>query len=331
MSPPSIVLRFLVLLGLLVSCQASPADTQQSDAHPKPPAADTVTKLTEKTTQHTAPLEPPVPVEKPALRTATVSSKAATPSTTSGAKSAATPPAKPAMRTSGPAPLRPEVASTEPASVVRPNHQSWDALLRTYVSSSGRVDYRRWQADMDQLDTYLETLSQQAPQKDWPAAEVKAYWINAYNAFTVKLVLENYPLQSIRDLDGGNPWDRKWIEIGDNTYSLNQIEHQILRPRFRDARIHFAINCAAASCPPLFNRAFTASNTERLLTQLTEAFINNPVYNTITEEQAEVSKIFEWYAEDFGDLRSYLNQYSRTNIGPDTPITFKAYDWALNA
>jgi len=235
------------------------------------------------------------------------------------------------MRTSGPAPLRPEVASTEPASVVRPNHQSWDALLRTYVSSSGRVDYRRWQADMDQLDTYLETLSQQAPQKDWPAAEVKAYWINAYNAFTVKLVLENYPLQSIRDLDGGNPWDRKWIEIGDNTYSLNQIEHQILRPRFRDARIHFAINCAAASCPPLFNRAFTASNTERLLTQLTEAFINNPVYNTITEEQAEVSKIFEWYAEDFGDLRSYLNQYSRTNIGPDTPITFKAYDWALNA
>ena len=84
-----------------------------------------------------------------------------------------------------------------------------------------------------------------------------AYWINVYNAFTIKMIVDNYPVSSITKLHGGKPWDVKWIELGEKKYSLNEIEHNILRPQFKDARIHFAVNCAAQSCPPILNKAWT--------------------------------------------------------------------------
>ncbi|MCB0543200.1 MAG: DUF547 domain-containing protein, partial [Saprospiraceae bacterium] len=111
---------------------------------------------------------------------------------------------------------------------------------------------------------------------------------------------------------------------------LNNIENDILRPQFGDARIHFAINCAARSCPPLWNHAYTAENLETTLESRARAFINNSKYNTITANRARVSKIFEWYAADFGDLKSFLNRYSDVALNKNAAVSFNEYDWALN-
>ena len=132
------------------------------------------------------------------------------------------------------------------------------------------------------------------------------------------------------DLDGGKTWDVKWIDIGDKKYSLNQIEHEIIRPQFNDARIHFAVNCAAKSCPPLYNRAYTETNVNDYLEKRTKLFINDRNFNQIVPMGAKVSKIFEWYKEDFGDLRDYINKYSKTKLNRAAQIDFKEYDWSLN-
>ena len=211
------------------------------------------------------------------------------------------------------------------------DHSAWDALLQKYVNDRGEVDYASLGKERQKLDAYLEAIAGHPPQNNWSRAEKMAYWINAYNAFTVQLILDNYPLKSIRDLDQGNVWDRQWIVIGDNTYSLNNLEHDILRKQYTDARIHFAVNCAARSCPPLLNRAWTAANLRTTLDQQTRAFINNQTYNTITQQSVQISKIFDWYRKDFGDLIAFLNQYARTKIQPNAKVSFQTYDWALNA
>lgn len=211
-----------------------------------------------------------------------------------------------------------------------PSHDIWDGLLRKYVAADGRVDYAGLHADKAKLENYLSILAESTPQSDWSRGQAMAYWINAYNAGTVKLILDNYPLKSIRDLHGGNPWDVKWLELGGQKYSLNQIEHDILRPRYKDARIHFAVNCAAISCPPLHNRAFTGDNLTGTLERLARRFINDTKHNAIQSNRAEISKIFEWYAADFGDLTAYLNKYANTTLAPDAAINYKEYDWGLN-
>jgi len=211
------------------------------------------------------------------------------------------------------------------------SHDSWDKLLQKHVNNRGNVNYAGFKADMAQLQSYLDKLSANAPQKSWTRDEKLAYWINAYNAYTVKLIVDNYPLSSITDLHGGKPWDVKWIKLGNQTYSLNNIENDIIRPRFKDARIHFAVNCAAASCPPLHNRAFTAEKLNSQLDQLSRSFINNSAYNTINSNKVEISKIFDWYREDFGSsLAGYLNKYSNTSINENATVNFKEYDWSLN-
>ena len=211
-----------------------------------------------------------------------------------------------------------------------PDHGVFDALLKQYVNSRGDVNYAGLKKEEGKLDAYLGTLANATPARDWSRNEALAYWINAYNAYTLKLLLKNYPVKSITDLHGGKPWDVKWIELGGKTYSLNNIEHDIIRPRYKEPRIHFAVNCAAASCPPLPNKAFTPSNLNSLLESRTRSFIRNDNYNTITDGKVAVSKIFEWYGEDFGDLREYLNKYAETTIPAGTDITFRDYDWALN-
>ena len=210
------------------------------------------------------------------------------------------------------------------------SHQAWDDLLQKHVSEKGKVDYRGWQKDMNQLNAYLEMLAQHTPNKSWGRNEKVAYWINAYNAFTVKLILDNYPLRSIRDLDNGAVWDREWIKLGGQTYSLNQIEHEILRKRYPDPRIHFAVNCAATSCPPLLSRAYTAEKLEMQLEQQTKAFITNETYNKLGRKEVIVSKIFDWYREDFGSLISFLNQYTDVPINANASVQYREYDWALN-
>ena len=209
-------------------------------------------------------------------------------------------------------------------------HQAWDQLLRKHVSATGRVNYAGFKADRKAFDAYLLALAKQTPAGSWSRAEKMAYWINAYNAFTIDLIIDNYPVSSIIKLDGGKTWDVKRIVLGGKRYSLNQIENEILRPKFKDARIHFAVNCAAASCPPLHNRAYTAQNLYATLDKRARQFINNPKYNTISAEKASVSKIFEWYAADFGNLREYLNKYSKVKINPKATIRYQSYNWDLN-
>ena len=224
-------------------------------------------------------------------------------------------------------PIEQEVEETR---ATKPDHSAWNTLLRKHVSGNGDVDYAGFKRDINQLNAYLDDLRAQTPDDSYSRAEAMAYWINAYNAFTVKRILNDYPVSSIRDLDGGDPWKVKWIELDGKSYSLNQIEHDILRPRYGDPRIHFAVNCAAASCPPLPNQAFTAGNLNSLLETRTRAFIRNPAYNQISGGEVNVSKIFDWYGEDFGDLRTYLNKYLATPIAADRDIAFADYDWSLN-
>ena len=167
-------------------------------------------------------------------------------------------------------------------------------------------------------------------EKTWSRNKSLAFWINAYNANTIKLILKNYPIKSIMDLNNGKPWDVKWIKIDQRTLSLNNIENDIIRPNYSEPRIHFAVNCAAKSCPPLLNKAWTEGNLNSNLERQTKSFINNPIYNTITSSNVEVSKIFDWYRKDFGDLKSYLNKFSSSKIGKNTSVNFKTYDWNLN-
>ena len=223
-------------------------------------------------------------------------------------------------------------ATLEIASVQadRISHVALDSLLQQYVSESGQVNYKGLKADKKSLDAYCQSLSDQPVQDNWSREEQMAYWINAYNAFTLKLIVDNYPTKSILNFDGGKTWDVKRIKIGDKKYSLNNIENDILRPQFKDARIHFALNCAAKSCPPLWNRAYTAENLETSLEARAKAFINNPDFNSISAGKAVVSKIFDWYAADFGDLKKYLNRYARTPLKGSAAVTFEEYNWELN-
>ncbi len=212
-----------------------------------------------------------------------------------------------------------------------PDHNLFSEFLVSHVDALGRVDYGKMKKNVATLDGYLSQLKNKHPDGQWSRDAQLAYWINAYNAFTIKLILENYPLKKITDLDDGKVWDRKWIDIGGKRYSLNQIENEIIRPQFSEPRIHFAVNCAARSCPPLANKAFTAENLESLLESRTSAFINNSKYNRISRNRIVVSKIFDWYSSDFGDLISFINKYSDLNVASDSVIEFADYDWQLNS
>jgi hypothetical protein len=209
-------------------------------------------------------------------------------------------------------------------------HDLFDRVLNKYVSANGKVNYNGLKANRSDLDKYTRFLSQNPPKASWSNDKKLAYWINAYNAFTLTKVIDNYPIKSIMDLDNGKTWDVKWIQIGNNTYSLNNIENDIIRPNFDEPRIHFAVNCAAKSCPPLIDKAYTSENLDRLMERNTKSFINNSSFNTISDSTIEISKIFEWYKDDFGDLIEYLNRYSDTKINKGATINFKPYNWSLN-
>lgn len=218
------------------------------------------------------------------------------------------------------------------------DHQLWTKLLAKYVDSLGNVDYKGFQKDTTALNSYLQQLAKHTVNNEWSYAEKKAYWINAYNAFTVKLIVANYPVKSIKDLGGSiykvnTPWDIKFIKLGNKTYDLNNIEHGILRKDFNDPRIHAAVNCASISCPKLRNEAYTAAKLEEQLTDQMRAFINNPQKNTLAKNEIEISSIFKWFSGDFtaeGDIIDYLNTYSKIEISKDADISYKDYNWNLN-
>jgi hypothetical protein len=207
-------------------------------------------------------------------------------------------------------------------------HEAWDKLLQKNVRQ-GRVNYANFKADKATLDQYLQKISAQVPAANATKTDKIAYWLNVYNALTVQLIVSNYPVKSIKNLDNGNPWDVQRYTFGGKKYSLNQIENDILRP-MGDARIHFGLNCAAKSCPPLHNRAFSGAQLHEQLEQLTRTFVNNTVENQLAGNQIKISNIFNWYKSDFGEVITFLNRYSNAPVYKMAKITYMNYDWSLN-
>jgi hypothetical protein len=222
-----------------------------------------------------------------------------------------------------------------------PSHEIWDGLLKSNVKSNGLVDYKGFIKDKTKLEQYTKLLSDNAPdRKTWSKNEQLAYWINAYNAFTVKLIVDNYPVKSIRDLGPKlkiplikDVWHYKFFKIGGVDTSLDEIEHSILRKEFDEPRIHFAVNCASISCPPLLNEAYMADKIEAQLKKVTTNFINDPNQNKITPDNIQISSIFSWFKGDFtkkGSLIDFLNTYSKVKIKSSAKISHKDYNWNLN-
>lgn len=206
----------------------------------------------------------------------------------------------------------------------------WDAFLKKHVNASGDVHYKAIKADIKSIDLITNELSAKKVSSSASKNDQLAYWINVYNAYTVKLIADNYPISSIQKLDGGKPWDVKRITIEGSKYSLNQIENDIIRATFKDARIHFAVNCGAKSCPPLLNGAYFGKTLDTQLESQTKKFVNNTKYQSIKASQVNISKIFEWYGADFGNIIVFLNKYSQTKIDANATIKFQEYDWSLN-
>ncbi len=211
------------------------------------------------------------------------------------------------------------------------DHTTWNTMLHRYVSSDGVVNYKQWKNDETAINDYIDKLSANIPQQPLSENETLAYWMNLYNASTVSLILKNYPLKSIRDI--GDPWDIVFIKVGDKKYSLNDIEHKIIRKEFNEPRIHFALVCAAKSCPPLLNEAYEADKLDIQLQQQAVKFINNPTKSKITGNSIEISKLFDWYKGDFtknGSLIDFLNAFAKTKIQEEAKVGFMDYDWSLN-
>lgn len=219
-------------------------------------------------------------------------------------------------------------------------HDAFDTLLKKHVDINGWVDYEGFIVDSVQFNKYLALLSANHPnEKNWSEAERLAYWINAYNAFTIQLIIDNYPIASIKDIKNGIPfvstvWDITFIKIEDIEYDLNNIEHNIIRQKFDEPRIHAAVICASRSCPQLRNEAFTAERLEEQLEDEMRRFVNEPTRNKImSADKAELSKIFSWYKGDFtkkSSLIDFINKFSENKLNADAEISFMDYAWELN-
>jgi len=210
------------------------------------------------------------------------------------------------------------------------NHSGWDQLLKKHVTADGRVNYEGFRNDKGILRDYIASLGANMPSESWSRDDKLAYWMNAYNAMTVDLIVRNLPLKSIKDID--KPWNQRLWKLGDKWYNLDEIEHQILR-KMGDARIHFGINCASFSCPPLLNDAFTSQTVETQLDALARTFVNDTKRNQISENNIKISKIFSWFSKDFkteGSLIDFLNRYSKTTISNKARKSYMDYDWTLN-
>jgi len=232
------------------------------------------------------------------------------------------------------------------------DHQAWGRLLRKYVRIDARgiarFSYQTVsRSDKSVLDGYVKTLASK-PISKFNRIEQKAYWINLYNALTVKVVLDYFPVKSIRDINissgffsglfSRGPWNKKLIAIEGNKVSLNDIEHRILRPIWRDNRIHYALNCASIGCPNLQKQVFTSKNVEKKLTVSARQFINNYRGVSVRDGKVTVSKIYDWFYEDFGSsqkslikhLARYANADLKKKLSKTTRIDDVQYDWKLN-
>lgn len=201
-------------------------------------------------------------------------------------------------------------------SVASVDNHLYAELLGKYVHN-GAVDYQGLKKEEGKLDRYLKVL-EEADTKALPRKERFAFYINAYNAWTIRLILSAYPgIKSIKDLGTlfKSPWKKKIARIDGDVITLDNIEHDILRPRFKDPRIHFAVNCASKSCPPLRSEPYRGDVLDQQLTEMTKAFINDPERNRLQGNTLYVSSIFKWYSEDFNeDIVGFFTKYARGEL-----------------
>jgi hypothetical protein len=229
----------------------------------------------------------------------------------------------------------------------RIDHRGWEEILGGYLFEGkdgiNRFDYAGVsEADRAGLDRYLERMSQ-INISNYNRDVQRAYWINLYNALTVREVLRFYPVASIRDISSGffsfGPWDKELIEVEGEQLTLNDIEHRILRPIWRDARIHYALNCASLGCPNLQLQVFSADNTDAMLDKAAREFINHPRGARVVDGRLRVSSIYVWFIADFGGddagVIRHLRRYAKDPLANELKgihrIDNDAYDWSLNS
>jgi len=228
------------------------------------------------------------------------------------------------------------------------DHSEWQTvldhnLIDQHPSGINRFDYAGIStADKQLLARYLERMQRLDPRR-FNRAQQKAYWINLYNALTVDLIVKHYPVESITELGESffrfGPWDDEIAQVAGQTLSLNDIEHRILRPIFRDNRIHYAVNCASLGCPNLAAQVYRAGELDRQLDNAARDYINHPRGVEFREGVLWVSSIYTWYREDFGGSDQALLEHLQRYAG--APLTQKLsqyrgsikdhYDWALNS
>ncbi|MFV1958929.1 MAG: DUF547 domain-containing protein [Planctomycetota bacterium] len=221
------------------------------------------------------------------------------------------------------------------------DHGTFDALLRAYVDDAGFVDYRGLAKKAKELDGYIASLDK--AQLDKMGRDQRlALLLNAYNAFTLRLILDHPDVASIRDIPAGKRWDDVRWRIGGKAYSLNQIEHELIRPNFKEPRIHFALVCAAVGCPPLRTEAYDAARLEAQLTSQAEYvhsherwFRHDPEFTRV-----ELTQLYDWYAGDFEQVAGSVLAFAARTVpglkkvlatGKTPSVTFLDYDWALNS
>ena len=227
------------------------------------------------------------------------------------------------------------------------DHSDFSALLATVVDEGGFVDYTTLAAEPSALDAYLGRLAATDP-SGLGDDDRLAFWINAYNAYTLKLVADNYPVESIRDVVKGlflplvnSPFKVDFAVVGGETMTLDAIEHGTIRDEFDEPRIHFALVCAAHSCPPLRAEAYVGDRLDAQLDEQGLRFLTNPAKNSVPadDETIRISKIFDWFGGDFGDddaaLQAYIARYFEGNVRESLErgafdIGYLDYDWSLN-
>jgi len=212
-------------------------------------------------------------------------------------------------------------------------------LLKKYVED-GVVNYQGFKNEESVLDKYLKVL-EDVDLETLSRNEQFAFYVNAYNAWTIKLILRGYPgIKSIKELGSlfKSPWKKKICRIDGNIITLDDIEHNILRPRFKDPRVHFAINCAAKSCPPLRFEPYRESELDQQLDEMTGAFINDLENNRLEDHTLYMSSIFKWFKEDFNnDIINFFLKYAKGDLKRQLEakrgkikVKYLDYDWSLN-
>lgn len=218
------------------------------------------------------------------------------------------------------------------------DHSVFDQLLKSHVNSRGGVDYEAIRSKTPQLDAYIKSLSE-APYEELGRNEKLALLMNAYNAFTIRLILDFWPLGSIKDIPSSKRWDHKRWQVGPHTWSLSEIEHEQIRPNFIEPRIHFAVNCAAVGCPPLRMEAYSGSTLDSQLEDQAAYVHAHNRWLVLKNGEVQLTKLYDWYEGDFeqtaGSILKYAAAYSpelklRIEQGSPPKIEWLAYSWKLN-